>query len=88
MCEAGSVANTNSVFQGGERENQESTMERAIYKSEGVSMVSTRPVTNLDDFFSAAVNSTLHVNSKGNKNIVAKMLKETRSKDQLVNRLE
>lgn len=51
-------------------------------------MVSSRPVTNLDDFFSEAVNSTLHVNSKLNKNIVTKMLKESRSKDQLVNRLE
>ena len=74
------MANTNSVFKG-EKENQESTMEKAIYKSEGVSMVSSRPVTNLDDFFSEAVNSTLHVNSKLNKNIVTKMLKESRSKD-------
>ena len=51
-------------------------------------MVSAKPVTNLDDFFSEAVKSTLHVNSKLNKNIVSKMLKESRSKDQLVNRLE
>lgn len=47
-------------------------------------MVSTRPVTNLDEFFSEAVNSTLHVNSKVSKNIVSTMLKESRSKGQLI----
>ncbi len=65
-----------------------SAMEPTIYKSSGVSMVSSKPVTNLDEFFSAAVNSTLHINSKGSKNILGRMMKEQRAKDQPLNRLE
>ena len=61
-------------------------MERTIYKTDGVSLVSKKPVTNLDEFFRTAVGSTFRVNQE-KRGVAARMLQEARAKNQPMNQV-